>query len=118
MAAAFDGDTDGVGERVARTFLELWEKPSRDSEALLAMLRAVVSSEIKSTEMRDYFQGRLVDTISPKISNRADAATRAGLVSSMLVGVIIGRSVVRVPALADREAVIRLIGPALQTILE
>ena len=103
MAAAFDGVTSGIGERVARTFLELWEGPSPDSDSLLAMLRAVVSSEIKSAEMREYIQARLVETISPRIRNHADAATRAGLVVSMLVGVIIGRSVVQVPALGDRE---------------
>ena len=116
MANAFEGSSEGTGERVARTFLTLWDGPSRDSDALLAMLRAVVSSEIKSAEMREYIQERLVETISPKIGH-ADAATRAGLVASMLIGVVVGRRIVQVPALSDRETLIRMLAPAIQAIL-
>jgi len=116
MADAFDGATGRTGEHVARTFLDVWEGPSSDSEALLAMLRAVVSSEIKSAEMREYIQGRLVETISPKIGH-SDAVTRAGLVVSMLIGVFVGRRIVRVPALNDREMLIGMLGPAIQAIL-
>ena len=118
MATAFDGPVDDVGERVARSFLEVWEGPSRDSDALLAMLRAVVSSEVRSAETRDFIQERLVATISPRIKHHPDDAMRAGVVASMLVGVVVGRCIVHVPALSDREALIRLIGSALQAILE
>ena len=116
MADAFEGPAHGRGERVTQTFLEVWEGPSPDSDALLAMLRAVVSSEVRSAEMREYFQARLVEAISPKLEHK-DAVPRAGLVASMLIGVIIGRRVVQIPALADRDTLVQLLAPAVQLIL-
>ncbi|ROQ69086.1 hypothetical protein EDD93_3581 [Streptomyces sp. 840.1] len=44
---------------------------------------------------------------------------RAGIVSSMLVGLVVGRGVVGVPVLtgAEREQLIKLVGPAVQSVL-
>lgn len=118
IAGAFDGPEPGLGERVVRAFLVLWEGPAEQSEPLLAMVRAAVSNEHASAQLREFFQTRLQEAISPKL-NRPDAATRAGFASAMLVGVVIGRRIVRVPALADEdpEEVIRLLGPAIQIVL-
>lgn len=115
---AFDGPEPGIGERVVRAFLALWEGPVEDSEPLLAMVRAAVSNEHAATLLRAFFQTRLRDAISPRL-NRPDAATRAGFAAAMLIGVIIGRRIVAVPALADEdhEAVARLLGPAMQLVL-
>ena len=115
---AFDGPEQMLGERVVRAFLALWEGPAEHSEPLLAMVRAAVSNEHASAQLRELFQTRLQDAISPKL-NRPDAATRAGFASAMLVGVIIGRRIVRVPSLADedQDMVIRLLGPAIQIVL-
>ena len=119
IAEAFDGPSQTIGERVTRAFLVLWEGPPQESEPLLAMLRAATSNEHASQQLRDFFQTRLLETISPKLGNYPDATIRAGFASAMLVGVIVGRRLVRVPALAneDQETVIRLIGPAIQNIL-
>ncbi|WP_174291495.1 TetR family transcriptional regulator [Sphingomonas bacterium] len=118
IVGAFDGPGQGLGERVVRAFLALWEGPAENAEPLLAMVRAAVSNEHASAQLREFFQTRLQDAISPKL-NRPDAAMRAGFASAMLVGVIIGRRIVCVPALADgeQEAVVRLLGPAIQVVL-
>lgn len=62
---------------------------------------------------------RFLEQISPRLRNVEDADTRAGLASAMLIGVIVGRGVVQVRVLADaeRETVIRLVAPAIQTML-
>ena len=119
IADAFEGPEQTLGERVTRAFLGLWEGPPQESEPLLALLRAAVSNEHTSALLRGFIQTRLVEAISPKLRDQSDAARRAGFASSMLVGVIVGRCIVRVPVLADQdqEAVARLIGPAIQTVL-
>ncbi len=119
IAKAFDGPSQTLGERVTRAFLGLWEGPPEESEPLLAMLRAAISNEHASQQLRDFFQRRLLETISPKLGNYPEATVRAGLASAMLVGVIVGRRIVQVPALAneDQETIIRLISPAIQIIL-
>ena len=44
---------------------------------------------------------RLVEVIGPKLRDQSDALSRAGFASSMLIGVIIGRRIVQVSALAE-----------------
>ncbi len=119
MADAFDGPVDGLGLRVTRAFLTLWEQNSADSESLMAMLRSAVSSELAAAQIRDFVQYRLVEVISAKLNGRANAALRAGLASAMLTGVIVGRNIVRIPVIADQDqdAVIELVGASIQTIL-
>ena len=119
IAGAFEGPEQTLGERVTRTFLGVWEGAPHEAEPLLAMLRAAVSNEQTSTLLRGFIQTRLVETISPKLRDRPDALIRAGFASSMLIGVIVGRCIVQVSALAneDRETVVRLVGPAIQTVL-
>ncbi|WP_218852486.1 TetR/AcrR family transcriptional regulator [Spelaeicoccus albus] len=48
-----------------------------------------------------------------------DAALRAGLVSSMLVGMIMSRQVIAVPMLAtaDTEKLVQMVAPGIQAIL-
>jgi AcrR family transcriptional regulator len=119
IANAFDGPSQTLGERVTRALLGLWEGPPEESEPLLAMLRAAISNEHASLQLRDFVQKRLLETIGPKLGNHPDSTIRAGLASAMLVGVIFGRRMLQIPALADeaQERVIRLIGPAIQIML-
>ena len=119
MADAFEGPVDGMGVRVTRAFLRLWEQQDGDAEALMAMQRAAMSSELAASLLRDFVQYRLVEVVSPKLHERPDAALRAGLASAMLVGVIVGRNIVRIPVIADvdQEIVIELVGTSIQTIL-
>jgi hypothetical protein len=51
--------------------------------------------------------------------NAPDAALRAGLASSMLVGIVVGRRLVGVPILAeaDTETLVAMVAPAIQSVL-
>lgn len=119
MANAFDGPVEGLGKRITRAFLTLWEQPGGDGEALMAMQRAAMSSELAAAQLRDFVQYRWIEVVSPKIHGQADAALRAGLASAMLVGVIVGRNMVRIPLIAEaeRDEVVELVGSAIQAIL-
>jgi AcrR family transcriptional regulator len=113
FADAFEGPQEAIGERVARAFFAVWEGDPEDSEPLLAMLRGAIGNEQATAQLSGFLQARLKHTLGP------DQAVRVGIASSMLVGLIVGRRIVQIPALAkqDAESLIALIAPALQAVL-
>ncbi|MFB7421019.1 TetR family transcriptional regulator [Streptomyces sp. NPDC056210] len=118
FSAAFGGADEGLGERVVRAFLNVWEEDARSSEPLMAMLRGAIANDQANQQLREFLQERLlVDAIA---SRAVDEPTlRAGIVSSMLVGLMVGRGVVGVPTLTavERERLVALVGPAVQSVL-
>lgn len=118
LSDAFYGPDDHLGERVVRAFLGVWEGAAQDSEPLMAMLRGAVVNEQANTELREFIQARLLHAAGPRAMN-ADAVLRAGLASSMLVGLVVGRRIVGVPALvdADTDRLVALVAPAIQSVL-
>lgn len=117
LSAAFEGLDEHIGERVVRAYLGVWEGAPRDSEPLMAMLRGAIVNEQASALLRDFIQARLLESVGSRAPK--DAALRAGLASSMLVGVIVGRRIVGVPMLvdADLETLVALLAPAVQSVL-
>lgn len=83
------------------------------------MLRGAITRDEAATQLREFIQARLMQGISPQLRDDHDAVARAGLASSILIGVIVGRRIVRVPALVDEdtESLIARIAPAVQAIL-
>lgn len=121
----FEGADDHLGERVVRAFLDAWEGPPDESEPLMAMLRGAIVHEEAAAQLREFLQSRL---LHGAVGHRADAAPgapaadtalRAGIVASMLVGLVTARRIVGVPVLeaADRETLVATVAPAVQVIL-
>jgi AcrR family transcriptional regulator len=119
FSTVFDGPDEHLGERVVRAHLEVWEGPPEDSEPLMAMLRGAIGNERAGSQLREFIQARLLDAMGAEGGNAADAALRAGLASSMLVGIVVGRKLVGVPILAeaDTETLVAVIAPAIQSVL-
>ncbi len=119
LGTAFDGPDEFLGERVVRAFLGVWEGAPQDSEPLMAMLRGAIVNDHASGQLREFIQARLLEGIGSRSIHHDDAALRAGLASSMLVGIIVGRRIVGVPVLADAdsEALVALVAPAIQHVL-
>jgi AcrR family transcriptional regulator len=117
---AFDGPSDTVGERVTRAFFDVWEGDPQDSQPLLAMLRTGIGNDQATTQWREFLQSRVTEALAPGLHDDEDATIHAALVASMLVGVVVGRRLVKVGTLADAEleSLIRLISPAVQSILD
>ncbi|MGW2282730.1 TetR/AcrR family transcriptional regulator [Streptomyces sp. NPDC001770] len=118
FSAAFEGPDELLGERVVRAFLGIWEGDIRSSEPLMATLRGAIVNEQANEQLREFLQERML--INAVASRSVDnASLRAGIVSSMLVGLVVGRDLVRVPTLseAERETLVRLVGPAVQSVL-
>jgi AcrR family transcriptional regulator len=119
ISTVFDGPDEHLGERVVRAHLQVWEGAPEDSEPLMAMLRAAVGNEQAGSQLREFIQARLLDAMGAEGGNAPDAALRAGLASSMLVGIVVGRRLVGVPILAeaDTETLVAMVAPAIQSVL-
>ncbi|WP_445160177.1 TetR/AcrR family transcriptional regulator [Mycobacterium sp. Dal123C01] len=116
FSTAFEGPDEHLGERVVRAYLDAWE--GTDSEPLMAMLRGAIANEQASAQLREFIQARLLDGVKSR-AVRDDAAVRAGLASSMLVGIVVGRRIVAVPTIANvgRETLVAIVAPAIQSLL-
>jgi AcrR family transcriptional regulator len=108
---------DGLGERLVRTLLELFDRPAAFAP-FLALIRGAASNDHAAAMLREFLTrevlGRLAAAASP---DRPEL--RASLAGSQIVGLAMARYVVAVPPLAttDRDTVVACVGPAIQRYL-
>jgi AcrR family transcriptional regulator len=108
---------ENLGERLVRTFLELFDRPAAFAP-FLALIRSAVSNDRAAAMLREFIAremlGRLAAAASP---DRPDL--RASLAGSQVVGLVMARYVVGVPPLAgtERETVVACVGPTIQRYL-
>ena len=109
---------DGLGERVVRTFIGIWDATPGQGP-LLALLRSAVSDERAAQTLRD-FVTRVVIGPLVRAAGPDGAELRASLVASQMVGLAMARYVVRLEPLASASAdeLAALIGPTLDRYLE
>lgn len=114
---AFEGPDDDLGERVVRAYLSAWEGAHEVSEPLMAMLRGAIVNESAAEQLRSFIQSRLLEGTRERTDT--DAALRAGIASSLLVGVVTSRRIIGVPTLlaARTEELIAILAPAIQQVL-
>lgn len=112
-----EGPDEHLGERVVRAFLTAWEGIPEESEPLMATLRGAFVNDQARDQLRDFIQSRLLAGAGERLGS--DATLRAGLASSLLVGMVVGRRIIGVPTLvaAEPEELIRVVAPAIQQIL-
>jgi AcrR family transcriptional regulator len=117
FSTLFEGSDEQLGERVVRSFLKAWEGVPDESEPLMATLRGAVVNNQARDQLRDFIQSRLLTGAGKRLGS--DAALRAGLASSLLVGLVVGRRIIGVPILASAktEDLIKVLAPAIQKIL-
>ncbi|WP_432562874.1 TetR/AcrR family transcriptional regulator [Kineococcus sp. SYSU DK003] len=117
VLAALAGDHDGLGERVARVYLGLWEDPET-SAPLLAVFRSAVGSERAAGLLREFLRGRVLSRVAPNLGVES-SELRTTLAVSHLLGTAVARYVLRVPPLADLETeeLVAVLAPAIQRYL-
>lgn len=105
---------DGLGERLTRVTLETFQDPEA-REDLLALARAGVSSGKAVAGLRATIEEGIVDRLAGVIGV-PDARLRANLITSYLIGIAIGRYVVRMEPLASLsdDEVVKLVSPMVQ----
>lgn len=115
--ALYEGPDEHLGERVVRAFLTAWEGIPEESEPLMATLRGAFVNDQARDQLRAFIQSRLLTGTHEQA--KSDANLRAGLASSLLVGMVVSRRVIGVPILvaAEHEELVKIIGPAIQKIL-
>lgn len=114
---AFEGPDDRLGERVVRAYLSVWEGAHEVSEPLMAMLRGAIVNESAAEQLRGFIQSRLLEGTRKRADT--DAGLRAGIASSMLVGVVTSRQIIGVPTLlaAGTDELVAVLAPAIQQVL-
>jgi AcrR family transcriptional regulator len=119
VIAAVIGNSDGriLGERLCLYFLGLWEDGAT-REPLLAMLRSALTHDTAAESLREFVGEALVDRVAATL-NTPDAALRATLMGSQLVGLAIARYLLRIEPLAsaDPATVAAWIAPTLERYL-
>ncbi|MFI2664023.1 TetR/AcrR family transcriptional regulator [Micromonospora carbonacea] len=112
------GDPDGVGERLVRTFLGVWDSPA--GVAAVALLRSAVSNEWTARLLREFLVTQVLRRILQHLDvDPAELPLRGSLVASQLVGLALMRHVVRLEpvASAPAEALVAAVGPTVQRYL-
>jgi AcrR family transcriptional regulator len=111
-----DGTAE-LGERLVRRILELADDP-RSGSPFLALVRSAAGHDRAAELLRGFVERELLGRIAAAI-DAPQPELRAALAGSQLVGLVMARYVVRVApvANADRDTLVRAIGPTLQRYL-
>ncbi|MFD4247978.1 TetR family transcriptional regulator [Streptomyces sp. NPDC058525] len=108
---------DGIGERLVRYFLGIWENPVTRAP-LLAVIRSALTHEAAAAVLRRIVLRRLLERVAADLAV-PDPTFRAELAASHMVGIAILRYVVQVEPLAsaDPDDIVALVAPTLQRYL-
>ncbi|MGW1766281.1 TetR/AcrR family transcriptional regulator [Streptomyces sp. NPDC002073] len=108
---------DGIGERLARYFLGVWENPATRAP-LLAVIRSALTHEAAAKVLRRLVLRRLLERVAADL-DVPDPTFRAELAASHMVGIAILRYVLQVEPLAsaDPEDIVAMVAPTLQRYL-
>ncbi|MER7552324.1 MULTISPECIES: TetR/AcrR family transcriptional regulator [Streptomyces] len=111
------GPPEGLGERLARFFLSVWEDPATRSP-LLAILRSALTHEAAAKVLREFVLRRLLERIAAEL-DVPDATFRAELAASHMIGIATLRYMIRAEPLAsaDPEDIVAMVAPTLQRYL-
>jgi AcrR family transcriptional regulator len=106
-----------LGQELVAHFLRRWEADPTD--ALLTLLRSAATDEVAARHLRQIFADQLVPALSVLVGDRAEAASRAGLIATQMLGLALCRNILRLPPVADLrpEQVIARVGPTVQRYL-
>jgi AcrR family transcriptional regulator len=117
VPALLEDGIDGLGERLARFYLGMWEDPqTRDGVA--GILRSAFSHEDAAALVRGFLGSELFGRLAPSVEG-PDATLRVELAGAHLIGIAMARYVVKVEPLAsaDVETIVAAVGPTIQRYL-
>lgn len=108
---------DDAGERIVRFILESFEHSEVRKRGVM-LLRTAIGGKAAAPLVTAFLTRELLPRIAAELPGD-DAALRATLVASQVVGLLIARYVVRIPAVADAsiDDLVARIGPTVQRYL-
>lgn len=119
IPAALAGGVDGVGERLIRAMLGVWDSPA--GGAAVALLRSAVSNDDIAVMMRDFIVTRILKQVVKGLGlDPVDGLLRASLVGSQIAGLIMFRYIIKVEPIASApaETLVELLGPTIERYLK
>jgi AcrR family transcriptional regulator len=87
---------DEVPARLARHFVDRWEGDLAD-EAIMVLLRSAVTNPAAAERLRTVFADQVAAAVRGLTNGAPDSATRAGLLSTQLLGLALCRYILRLP---------------------
>ncbi|GAA4218905.1 TetR/AcrR family transcriptional regulator [Actinocatenispora rupis] len=110
------GDPDGIGERLLRTFLGIWDGPG--GQQGLAALRTMLARDAEVGLFREFLISQVLRRAVEEYG-LPDAAVRVPLAASQLIGVVLVRYVLRLEPLAGASVdwIVATVGPTIQRYL-
>jgi AcrR family transcriptional regulator len=105
---------EAIGESLVRHFLDLWEG-EQSGGGLPVLLRSAASNEAAAARLREIFREQVFPAVA-RAGSPADAAARAGLVASQLLGLALCRYILKLPPLValSPDEIVRAVGAAVQ----
>lgn len=113
------GDPETFGPRLLTMVLQVWDSDQRP--ALVAALRTALGDPAMARPLEEFLSVQVIRQVTAAVHGDPDGAERrAGLVASALLGVIVGRYLLELPALARQSAdeLVASLGPVLQRYLD
>ncbi|MGK5672224.1 TetR family transcriptional regulator [Micromonospora sp. URMC 106] len=112
------GDREGIGERLVRTFLGVWDSPA--GTAGVALLRSALSNEWTARLLREFLVSQVLRRVLDQLDvDPAELPLRGSLVASQMIGLAMMRHVVRLEPVASAapETLVAAVGPTVQRYL-
>lgn len=111
------GDPDTAGERLARFFFSVWDRPDTVSP-FLSLLRSAVSNEQAAAMLREFITDMMVRPVTDQLAID-HAPIRAPLAASQMVGIAMLRYLIGIEPMksASVDELVAIIAPTLQRYL-
>jgi AcrR family transcriptional regulator len=113
------GDREGMGERLVRTVLGVWDSDLQPS--LVAAVRTTLTDPALTKSVGEFLALEIIGHLLHRDDLPAEEANRrAGLAASQVLGLVMGRYVLQLPFLVGRrtEDLVIEVGPTVQRYLD
>jgi len=118
LARVVAGDAAGLGERVVRTFVEVWDNAPLRGASFAGLMRLASGDPAGADLLARYLRDDLGAALARALGVES-AQERVALVGSQLLGIGVARYVLRLEPLASATpaAIARYLGPAVRRLL-
>ncbi|MDG6102569.1 TetR family transcriptional regulator [Dactylosporangium aurantiacum] len=114
----FEAGIDGVGERLVRTFLGVWDSPAGSPAA--ALFRSAMQHEWSARMLREFLVTQILRRAIGHLKlDPAEAPRRAALVASQMAGIVMVRYILKIEPMASmsQDEIVHSVAPTIQRYL-